>query len=148
MPYSSRILNIFDLSTESKALEKSADISAMCNLFRLDSSISLRRQRNWFSVDLPRLISNLVLAQNRSGNEWDLCHKFGDLYGYTLLPLPVGSGIDSTISPGVFNRAYLDTNGGGFILSGKVVDCLPCKMVFVTNMISWEVVDLIRDVIM
>ena len=45
MPYSLSISNIFDLSTESKALEKSTNIRARSSLLRLDSSISLRRQR-------------------------------------------------------------------------------------------------------
>ena len=55
MPYSLSISNIFDLSTGSKALEKSTNTKARCNLLRFDSSISLRRQRIWLKVDLPFL---------------------------------------------------------------------------------------------
>merc|ERR1712020_537397 len=55
MAYSLSISNIFDLSTESKALEKSTNTKARSNLLRFDSSISLRRQRIWLKVDLPCL---------------------------------------------------------------------------------------------
>ena len=55
IPYSPRISNIFNLSTESKAFEKSTNTRARSNLLALDYSISLLRQIIWLKVDLPRL---------------------------------------------------------------------------------------------
>ena len=70
MPYRFSISNVYDLSTESKAFEKSTNTKARSNLVSFDSSMSLRRQRIWLKVDLPCL--NPFCFLRRIGpTKWD-----------------------------------------------------------------------------
>ena len=46
-----------------------------------------------------------------------------------------------------FSEASINANGRGVVLPSKVLYCFPCKMVFIADVISRELVDFTRDIV-